>query len=274
MNQTYILATGVHSGTVLEWARQLPRDHHALVIIGKNQGELSHIASQLTADSSAEVQYMTADYSTHDFLKTGKCQGGTNVWIHVPRFSFLAALCRLFKWSARGMAMGLFALALVVSVLAEDKTGYRASIPAGSLPDPHGNVYSTDGKLSRPVLGIFSVPNLTQGARQEKWADYLADQEETRVPSGVGFYLIEDMEATAFREMARKRMEQVYKTGARPVVLLDEKGAMRKKFGIPEGKTVILLYDKKNHLRYVEEGPATEESVKRLHKVIQKILAE
>jgi hypothetical protein len=156
----------------------------------------------------------------------------------------------------------------------EPLQGCLPYIPPGALPDPHGKFYRTDGRLSRPILGIFTTPNYSQGDAQRKWVEILDGEGSSPAPSNFGLYLIEDMDATAFRSLARKQLQRKYKTGGRPVVLLDEDGSMRKRFGIPKGETVVLIYDKTNQLRLSEKGPPNDAAVARVQKVIKQISAK
>jgi hypothetical protein len=162
---------------------------------------------------------------------------------------------------------------LSTSIAAEDSHKYLKSIPAGSLPDPHGKIYTTDGKLTRPVIAIFSVPDWSQGPVQEKWAKQLADDPVTRLPDLVGLYLIEDMSEAMFRETARKEIKKQYNSGDRPVILIDEQGTYRKRFQVDKGETCVLVYDQNNQLRLIEKGKATEAAVKNIRKTVLTLLA-
>jgi hypothetical protein len=162
---------------------------------------------------------------------------------------------------------------LSTSVGAENSNKYLKSIPAGSLPDPHGKIYKTDGKLSRPVIAIFSVPDWSQGPIQDKWAKQLVDNPETKLPDHVGLYLIEDMSGTMFREIARKEITKQYISGDRPIILIDEQGTYRKRFNVDKGETCVLVYDQNNQLRLIEKGKATDEAVKNIRSTVLTLLA-
>lgn len=144
--------------------------------------------------------------------------------------------------------------------------GYRASIPIGSLRDPQNMVHAFNGKLTRPVVAIFSIPNMSQGGTQERWANALADDPQTRLPDTVGLFLVEDM-VTGFSDIARKEMKKQYVPGQRPVVLLDEDSAIREKFGVAKGKTCVLVYSQENKLVHVQEGKPSPEAIAKVRSV-------
>jgi hypothetical protein len=162
-------------------------------------------------------------------------------------------------------------MAALLPLHAEEASSYRASIPVGSLRDPHTILHSFNGNLTRPVVAIFSIPTMSQGGIQERWAEALADDPKTRLPDSVGLYLVEDM-VTGMREVARKQMKKQYKSGQRPVVLLDEDSAIREKFGIPKGKTCVLVYSRQNRLVLAVEGKPTPEAVGKVRAAIQNLL--
>jgi hypothetical protein len=153
-----------------------------------------------------------------------------------------------------------------------DKPSFATSIPKGSLRDPQGVLHTSTGQLTQPVVAIFSVPSMAQGGNQEKWSQRLAEDPKTKLPKSVGFYLIEDMKQTGFSEMARDRMKKEYGKGDRPILLLDETGAIGKEFGIPRNTTCILVYSRENRLVHSEMGPATDEAVARVRKKVAQLL--
>lgn len=180
------------------------------------------------------------------------------------------------KNTGYGTLMMITALAffLETSSGSDDINHYLSSIPAGALPDPHGRIHTTEGKLTRPIVAIFSVPNLSQGSIQEKWAKELSENPETKLPDDVGLYLIEDMKEATFKKTARKEMQKQYKSGDNPIVLIDENGTYRKKFRVPKGETCVLIYNHKNQLQHVQRGKATPEALAKVKKVVHKLVSE
>jgi hypothetical protein len=170
---------------------------------------------------------------------------------------------KLLSGPRAGLALLLACLGLAGGPGLEAQTvpsGYRTSIPVGSLRDPQNMVHAFNGKLTRPIVAIFSIPNMSQGGTQERWASALADDPGTRLPDTVGLFLVEDM-VTGFSDLARKEMKKQYVPGQRPVVLLDEDSAIREKFGVAKGKTCVLVYSRENKLAYVQEGKPTPKAI-------------
>lgn len=153
-----------------------------------------------------------------------------------------------------------------------DKPSFATSIPKGSLRDPQGILHTSTGQLAQPVVAIFSVPSMAQGGNQEKWSQCLAEDPKTKLPNSVGLYLIEDMKQSGFSEMARDRMKKEYGKGDRPILLLDETGAIGKEFGIPRNTTCVLVYSRENKLVHSEMGPATDEAVARVRKKVATLI--
>ena len=119
------------------------------------------------------------------------------------------------------------------------------------LKDPAGKLHTRQEVSGKVVVAIFSVPTSGQGDTQKKWSKLLAEQ--SNVPSKAVLLLVEDMtQAGAFKGMAEGKMKSEFKPDSRPLLLLDEKGDVTKRFDVPKDKTEILIYDKKGTLRDVE----------------------
>ena len=146
---------------------------------------------------------------------------------------------------------------------------YAKKIGNHSLDDPSGKSHNRQEVLNQVVVAIFSIPNMSQGGKQERWAELLADNSKTKLNDKIALFLIEDMKQSSFRGMARNRMEKEFHPKVRPFLLLDETGKVRERFGVPPNTTAVLIYDKESNLRHVENTPPTLESAQRV-----KIIAE
>lgn len=140
--------------------------------------------------------------------------------------------------------------------MAQKAHDYARTMPSFSLADPTGKTFSFPPRSGRPTVVLISVPDMAQGSVQQDWANRLAT-----LPSRVGFYLVEDMKNTLFRDMALSAMKKDYSEGDRPVVLIDSDGSVRKQFGVSKGKTCVLVYNRGNRLVYVQVGNATPAAV-------------
>jgi len=153
---------------------------------------------------------------------------------------------------------------------------YARRLGATVLADPLGNPHTRRDAAGKVMVAIFSAPTMSQGGYQEKWSSLLADQPATRLPGEVMLVLFEDMsQAGMFQGMARDDMKKQFVKGSRPLVVLDETGATFRKFGIPKNKTEILLYDKTETLRDVEQDLGNvDATVRRIHAVTRQLQAE
>jgi predicted transcriptional regulator len=150
------------------------------------------------------------------------------------------------------------------------------NIGTSSLVDPSGATHTRQDVAGRVVVAIFSAPNMTQGGRQEKWSDLLSTQADTKVSDKVALVLVEDMtQAGMFRGMALDDMKKQFSPKERPFLILDETGAVFKKFGMPENKTGILIYDKKGNLKDAEIDLDDQKTViTRIQAITKKLLAQ
>jgi hypothetical protein len=153
---------------------------------------------------------------------------------------------------------------------------FARTIGPGSLADPSGKNHSTQEIKGKVVVAIFSVPSMSQGEVQEKWAKLLVDQADTKVPDAVSLILIEDMsQAGMFKGAARTSMKKDFTDDSRPFLILDETGAVFKKFGVPRNHTEILIYDKTGSLRDVEiDLKDTKTTDKRIRAICGQLQAE
>lgn len=141
------------------------------------------------------------------------------------------------------------------------------------LKDPAGKLHTRQEVSGKVVVAIFSVPTSGQGDTQKKWSKLLADK--SNVPSKAVLILVEDMtQAGAFKGMAQDKMKSAFKPDSRPLLLLDQKGDVTKRFDIPKGKTQILIFDKKSTLRDVEANLDSEDTtLHRVRAITAKLLA-
>jgi hypothetical protein len=150
---------------------------------------------------------------------------------------------------------------------------YTRQLGNGSLADPSGASHTRHEATGKVIVAIFSIPNMSQGGYQEKWAKLLAHQPDTKLPDSVFLVLFENMaQAGMFKGIARSDMKQQFTKGSRPLVVLDETGAIFKKYGVPSDKTEILIYDKSGALVDVEQDLSnTDTTLHRLHAITKKL---
>jgi hypothetical protein len=153
---------------------------------------------------------------------------------------------------------------------------YTHQLGSGSLDDPSGAPHTRREAAGKVIVAIFSIPNMSQGGYQEKWSNLLADQADTKLPRSVFLVLFEDMaHAGLFKGIARSDLKQQFTKGSRPLVVLDETGAIFKKYGVPRDRTEILIYDKKGALRDVETDLTdSDKTVARIHSITRALQAE
>ena len=151
---------------------------------------------------------------------------------------------------------------------------YALKLEGSPLRDPTGAVH-TDAEVRGKVAAlIFSVPDPSQGGRQQRWAEALADDPATRLPKAAALVLIEDMAQSGFAAMARDDMKRQFTPGSRPFLLLDETGAITKRFGVPRDRTQILVYDRDGALRHVETADPSPEAAARVKRAVATLLIE
>ena len=92
----------------------------------------------------------------------------------------------------------------------------------------------------------------------------------------MALFLVEDMsQAGAFKGMALDNMKKQFTPSSRPFLILDQTGAILKEFGVPRGKTEILIYDKGSSLRDVETDLDDQDlTVQRIKAITTLLLAQ
>jgi hypothetical protein len=153
---------------------------------------------------------------------------------------------------------------------------YATQLGDRALADPSGTTHTRQRVKNQVVVAIFSAPNMSQGGRQEKWSKLLANKPETKVSDKVALVLVEDMsQAGMFKGMALDSMKKQFTPTSRPFLILDQDGAVLKKFGVARNKTQILIYDKTGKLRDVEMNLDDQGmTVNRIHAISKRLLAE
>lgn len=169
-----------------------------------------------------------------------------------------------------GALLAMSMLVLKADVQMQIPSGdYTRQLGNGSLDDPSGVAHTRQDAKNQVIVAIFSIPNMSQGGYQEKWANLLGHQADTKLPNSVFLVLFEDMaHAGMFKGIARSDMKEQFTKGSRPLVVLDETGNIFKKYGVPSDKTEILVYDKKGALRDVETDLSDESTtLNRIHSI-------
>jgi hypothetical protein len=153
---------------------------------------------------------------------------------------------------------------------------YATEIDTTPLTDPSGATHTRLEVKGKVVVAIFSAPNMSQGGTQEKWSNLLANQSATKLSDSVAMFLVEDMsQAGAFKGIALDNMKKQFTPTSRPFLILDQNGAILKKFGVPRGKTEILIYDRQSMLRDVETDLDDQDmTVNRIRAITAILLAE
>jgi hypothetical protein len=181
-------------------------------------------------------------------------------------------------------SIGSFILLLGTSGLLRAETvtmflpegNYATHIGTRSIADPSGATHTRKEIAGKVVVGIFTAPNMSQGDIQEKWANLLANQPDTKISEDVALFLVEDMsQAGMFKGIARGDMKKEFTPNSRPFLILDEDGSVLKKFGVPRGHTQILIYDKNGTLRDVETDlDDQDQTIHRIKSITRRLLAE
>lgn len=152
---------------------------------------------------------------------------------------------------------------------------YQMHIGSKAIKDPSGVNHSRAEIKDKVLVAIFSAPNMSQGDVQQKWADLLATNPKTKVDDAVVLVLAEDMsQAGMFKGMARDSMKKDFTPTSRPLLILDETGEVFQRYGVPRGKTQILIYDKTGTLRDVEPDLSDDKTVDHRVKVISNRLEQ
>ncbi|TFE69607.1 hypothetical protein [Methylacidiphilum caldifontis] len=173
----------------------------------------------------------------------------------------------------------------IVSLMATERSslhsptyydGYARHLPFTTLIDPMGKKHSKEQFSGKVSVFIVSVPNMSQGRKQEKWAKLLAEDPQSKLPNNVALILVEDIaHAGFFKTMALSHIKKHFNDHSRPFPVLDYNGKLSQDFGVPKNTTQILIYDKSGNLYQVEKNlDNVDFTLKRIHKAIQKLTRE
>jgi hypothetical protein len=162
------------------------------------------------------------------------------------RFGMKKISCALAVAGAVLLGAGALSAAVTMTI----PSGYFAkNLGKSALADPSGVAHTKEEVAGKVVVALFSAPTPSQGDLQKQWSSGLADA----LPKSVAFVLVEDMtQAGLFKGIALSEMKKEFSPHDRPFLILDQNGAVVKKFGVPKDKTVVLIYDTKGKLRDVE----------------------
>jgi hypothetical protein len=133
---------------------------------------------------------------------------------------------------------------------------FAQELPDFSLADPDGIKHTKKSVLKNGVVLVVTAPILSQSDEQEDWAKLLAD---SRSGAKAQLIFLEDMQPSNFKGVARSKMKQQFKPGQALLILLDEKGKLRRALKVTEEDTVVLVYDKHGTLIHAESGKPSAE---------------
>src|SRR5277367_884850 len=149
-------------------------------------------------------------------------------------------LLKITRETLFGLGAGILLLGTSSLLQAETVTmylpegNYATHIGTRPIADPSGTTHTRKEIAGKVVVGIFTAPNMSQGDVQEKWANLLANQSDTKISDDVALFLVEDMsQAGMFKGIARGDMKKEFTPNSRPFLILDEDGSVLKKFGVP-----------------------------------------
>lgn len=115
-------------------------------------------------------------------------------------------------------------------------------IPEFKLKDPVGNVHTDKELLRGNTVVMISIPNAKHGYAQEHWMTLL---EEALPDFGTQIVALQDLSQSDVVTEATEGMEDRFKPGQRPLLLVDTTGDVRRAFGVPDDATTIVVC---NHL--------------------------
>lgn len=136
-----------------------------------------------------------------------------------------------------------------------------AALPAFELADPTGAKHTQAEIAERGAVVIVTIPNVKHAPIQDRWARMLTSGGWKK--EGPKLVFIEDISQSAVKEKSLENLKRRFVPGKNPLILIDETGAVRAKFGIMDDETVILVYDKKGKLVHFVEGTPDEDLAKK-----------
>jgi hypothetical protein len=174
--------------------------------------------------------------------------------------------------SSKSIIFFIFMVVIVSSSACEKWTSEKKVAPAGkdlpefSLKDPAGKVFTKKDILKNGAVFVVTAPILSNKKEQEDWTKYLIGTKHT----GKGrLILLEDMSPSSFKGTALSEMKKQSDPGKDPLLLIDPKGEMRKKLGVEQKETNVLVYDKEGRRVHEERGKPSQESASRIWKSLK-----
>ena len=140
-------------------------------------------------------------------------------------------------------------------------------LPKFSLKDPRGKVFTRKDILTNGAVFVVTAPILSNQKKQQDWAKYL---KVARKKGKARLIFLQDMSPSSFKGMALSQMKKQSYANKGPLLLIDPKGEMRKKLGVKNEATIILVYNKKGRLIYEERGKPSQKSASRIWKSLEK----
>ena len=137
--------------------------------------------------------------------------------------------------------------AIIILTTASFAHAQANKLPSFSLPDPQGGMHSSAQLIANGLVIIVTAPLLHDKAAQEGWSRDLA---ATKGSNPASLILIEDMSASAFKEIAASHMKKAWKPGTLPILLEDKTGKTHAAFGIGKNTTKVFVYNKGGNLIY------------------------
>ena len=114
---------------------------------------------------------------------------------------------------------------------------------------------------------MVTAPILSDKKEQEDWAKYL---KVARKKGKARLIFLQDMSPSSFKGMALSQMKKQSFPGIDPLLLIDPKGEMRRKLGVKEEDTVVLVYNKKGKRIHIERGKPSQKSASRIWESLEK----
>lgn len=145
-------------------------------------------------------------------------------------------LCTKSRAALRYLILSGFVLVSAAGLAAVEK------IPEFKLKDPVGKVHTEKELLRGNTVVMISIPNAKHGYAQERWMALL---EEALPGFGTQIVVLQDLSQSDVVREATEGMEERFKPGQRPLLLVDTTGDVRRAFGVPDDETTVLVC---NHL--------------------------
>lgn len=159
----------------------------------------------------------------------------------------------------------LFLLGLIISPLRAGENNYSTQLPAFSLQDPAGKIF-TQKDFAHGIVLVVTAPILANESYQRGWSDILV---KTKGTSKARVVFVEDMTPSYFKKIALNSMKKEYEPGKDPILLIDHDGELRKNLRVEEKKTIVLVYNKNGKLIYSETGRPSDERARAIwHKIL------